>query len=125
MKAKEQHALADELVLVKEQMAKQAQRFFIQEADLIEEMGVLRKAELEANKRLQDEGQKYTTLLAKVVPLRAEIAELKDAAPTTQAKMTNLDERSVTREVHLGKIEAELVEKTEALESQRGTGCTN
>jgi len=115
VKAKEKQALADELVLVKEQMAKQAQRFFIQEAALTEEMGVLRKAELEANKRLHDEGQKYTTLLAKVVPLRAEIAELKDVVAATQAKMTNLEEHSVTREVHLGKVEAELVEKTEAL----------
>jgi len=115
VKAKEQQALADELALVKEQMAKQAQRFFIQEAALTKEMGVLRKAELEANKRLHDEGQKYTTLLAKLVALRVEIAELKDVEIANQAKMTSLEERSVTREVHLGKVEVELVEKGEAL----------
>jgi len=66
---KEQQTLADELALGKEQMAKQTQRFFIQEVALTEEMGVLRKEELEANNRLHDEGQQYTSLLAKVVPL--------------------------------------------------------
>jgi len=115
VKAKEQQALTEELVLVKEQMAKQAQRFFIQEAALTEGMGILRKAELDANKRLHGEGQNYTTLMAKVVSLRDEIAELKDAVAANKAKMTSLEERSVTREVHLGKVEAELVEKTEAL----------
>jgi len=40
---------------------------------------------VEANKRLHDEGQKYTTLLAKVVPLHAEIATLKDVAAANQA----------------------------------------
>jgi len=91
VRAKEQQALTDELAMVKEQMAKQTQRFFIQEASLTEEMGVLQKAELEANKRLHDEGQKYTTLLTKVVPLRAEITELKVVAASNQVKMTNLE----------------------------------
>ncbi|XP_068491995.1 uncharacterized protein [Phaseolus vulgaris] len=79
-------------------------------------MGVLRKAELEANKRLHDEGQKYTTLLSKVVPLRAEVMGLKEEAGANKAKMANLEERSVAREVHLGRVKAELIEKTEALE---------
>jgi len=79
-RAKEQHVLASELAQVKEQMAAQGQRFFIQEAALTEALGVVRKAEVKANKRLHDEGQKYTTLLAKVVPLHAEIVTLKDAA---------------------------------------------
>ena len=113
VRAKEQQALADELDTMKEQMARQAQRFFIQEAALTEEMSVLRKAELEANKRLHDGGQKYTSLLAKVLPLRVEIAELKVAAAANQVKMTNLEECSVTWEVHLGKVEAELAEKDE------------
>ena len=59
-------------------MDAQAQRFFIQEAALTEALGVVRKAEVEANKRLHDKGQKYTALVAKVVPLHAEIATLKD-----------------------------------------------
>ncbi|XP_068474800.1 uncharacterized protein [Phaseolus vulgaris] len=76
----------------------------------------LAQAEVEANKRLHDEGQKYTTLLAKVVPLHAEIATLKDVAAANQAKMTSLEERSVTQEVLLGKVEADLAGKNEALE---------
>ena len=42
-------------------MTTQAQRFFIEEVALTEALGVVRKAEVEANKRLHDEGQKYTT----------------------------------------------------------------
>jgi len=42
VRAKEQQALVDELAQVKEQMAAQAQRFFIQEAALIEALGVVR-----------------------------------------------------------------------------------
>ena len=79
-------------------------------------MDVLRKVELEANKKLHEEGQKYTTLLNKVVPLRAEVVELKEAAEATKAKMVSLEERSVTREVHLGKVETKLIERTETLE---------
>ena len=112
MKTKEQEALADELAQVKEQLANQAQRFFIWETALTQELGVLRKAELEANKRLHDEGQKYTTMLNKVVPLRGEVVELKEAAKANKAKMASL----VTREVHLGKVEAELTEETETFE---------
>ena len=50
-KTKEQQALIDELAQVKEQMAKQAQHFFIQETALTQELGVLRKVELEAKKK--------------------------------------------------------------------------
>ena len=102
--------------MVKEQLANQAHCFFIQEAALTEALGVVRKVEEAANKRLHDEVQKYTTLLAKVVSLHAEIAELKDAAAATQVKMANLETRSATQEVYLGKVEADLAEKNEALE---------
>jgi len=84
MKTKEQQALADELSRVKEQQANQAQRFFIRETALTQGLGILRKAELEANKRLHDEGQKYTTLLSKVVPLRAEVVGLKEEVAANQ-----------------------------------------
>jgi len=77
---------------------------------------MVRKAEVEANKRLHDEGQKYTTILAKVVPLHAEIVTLKDVAAANQVKMTNLEARSITREVLLGKVKADLAGKNEALE---------
>ena len=115
LKTKEQQALADELVQVKEQLANQVQRFFVRETTLTQELGVLRKAELEANKRLHNKGQKYTTSLDKVVPLRAEVVGLKEEVAANKAKMASLEERSVTREVNLGRVEADLTEKTEAL----------
>jgi len=45
---------------------------------------------LEANKRLHDEGQKYTTFLTKVLPLRAELVELKEVVEANKAKMASL-----------------------------------
>ncbi|XP_068486773.1 uncharacterized protein [Phaseolus vulgaris] len=107
LKTKEQQALADELVQVKEQLANQVQRFFVRETTLTQE--------LEANKRLHNKGQKYTTSLDKVVPLRAEVVGLKEEVAANKAKMASLEERSVTREVNLGRVEADLTEKTEAL----------
>jgi len=41
VRAKERQALADELAQVKEKMAAQAQRFFIQEATLTEALSVV------------------------------------------------------------------------------------
>jgi len=41
LKTKEQQALADELARVKEQLANQAQSFFIRETALTHELGVL------------------------------------------------------------------------------------
>ena len=68
---------------------------------------------------MHDEGQKYTTLLNKVVPLRVELEELKAEIAANKEKMTTLEERSVDREVLLGKVEAKLTEKIEALEKAK------
>jgi len=111
--------LAKELALVKEQLANQAQGFFIRETALNQELSALRQIELEANKKLHDKGQEYTTLLGKVVPLRAQVVELQEEAAASKAKMANLEERSVDREVQLGKVEAELTVKAEALEKTK------
>ena len=48
------------------------------------------KAKDAASKRLHEAGQSYTELLGQVVPLRVEVADLKDAAKATEAKMKNL-----------------------------------
>jgi len=118
-KAKEKLALAEELALVKEPLANQAQGFFIRETALNQELSALRHAELEANKKLHDKGQKYTTLLGKVVPLCAQVVELQEEGATSKAKMANLEERSVDQEVQLGKVEVELIAKAEALEKAK------
>jgi len=39
------------------------------------------------------------------------VVELQEEVVANKAKMANLEERSVDREVHLGKVEAELTEK--------------
>ena len=104
---------------MKEQLAKQAQVFFNRETALNQELSALRQAELEANKKLHDKGQEYTTLLGKVVPLRTQVVELQEEVAANKAKMVNLEERFADREVQLGKVEAELTLKTEALEKAK------
>ncbi|KAL9277275.1 hypothetical protein ACSQ67_025185 [Phaseolus vulgaris] len=75
--------------------------------------------ELEANKKLHDEGQKYTTLLGKVVPLRAQVVGLQEEVAANKVKMATFEERSVLRKVHLGRVEAELIEKAKPSRRQR------
>jgi len=64
----------------------------------------IRKAEEAANLRLHEAGQKYADLLGSMIPLQAEVAELKVAA-----------ENSKTLGVKLGETEGKLVAKIEAL----------
>ena len=118
-KAKEQLALAEELALVKEQLAQQAQVFFHRETALNQELSTLRQAELETNKKLFDKSQEYTTLLAKIVPLRTQVVGLVEEVVATKARMVKLEERATEREVKLGKVEAELIAQTEALEKAK------
>jgi len=51
------------------------------------------------------------------VPLRAQVVALQEEVAANKAKMANLEERSVDWEV--GKVEAELTEKVEALEKAK------
>jgi len=74
------------------------------------------KARDAANKRLHEAGQTYAELLGQVVPLRVEIADLKDAAKTSEAKMKKLEDQCVDREVKLGAAEATLDVKTKAFD---------
>ena len=93
---------------LKEELAQQGRRFLTKENALSEELRVVRNAEREANKKFQEQGQEYTTLLTRVVPLRVEIADLKDALKEKDDKITNIEGRSMTREVLLGQVEGEL-----------------
>ena len=74
------------------------------------------KAKDTANKRLHEAGQTYGELLAQTVPLRVEIAELKDAVETSKAKLKSIEDRCVTQEVKLGEVEGALNAKTEAFD---------
>ena len=109
-KAKEQLALA------KKQLAQQAQVFSNRETPLHQEVSTLRQAELEANKKLFDKSQEYTTLLARVVPLRTQVVGLEEEVVANKSRMVKLEEWATEREVQLGKVEAELTAQTEALE---------
>jgi len=100
--------VVDEVAKLKEELAQQGRRFLTKENALSEELRVVRNAEREANKKFQEQGQEYTTLLTRVVPLRVEIADLKDALKEKDDKITNIEGRSMTREVLLGQVEGEL-----------------
>ena len=100
--------MVDEVAKLKEELAQQGRRFLTKENALSEELRVVRNAEREANKKFQEQGQEYTTLLTRVVPLRVEIADLKDALKEKDDKITNIEGRSMTREVLLGQVEGEL-----------------
>ena len=104
---------------MKEQLAQQAQVFFNRETALNQESSTLRQVELETNKKLFDKSQEYTTLLAKVVPLRTQVVGLEEETVANKARMVKLEERATEWEVKLGMVEAELTAQTEALEKAK------
>jgi len=104
----QRQAVVSEEAKLKEEMARLGQHFLTKETALNEELRVVRNAECEANRKLHEHGQEYATLLGRVVPLRVELAELKDTLKEKEGKITNLEGRSMTREVLLGKVEGEL-----------------
>ncbi|KAL9276922.1 hypothetical protein ACSQ67_025528 [Phaseolus vulgaris] len=85
-------------------MARLGQHFLTKETALNEEARVVRNAECEANRKLHEHGREYATLLGGVVPLRVELAELKDTLKEKEGKITNLEGRSMTREVLRAKL---------------------
>jgi len=112
--------VVSEVAKMNEEMARLGQDFLNKETALNEELRVVRNAEREANRKLHEQGHEYTSLLTRV-----EITELKDALKEKEGKITNLEGRSVTCEVLLGKVEGDLAtcqqqlkEKIEALAAQ-------
>jgi len=112
----EAEAKAKELTLLREQTNDQAHRWFNQEAAIKEALKVALKAEEEANKKLHAAGQKYTELVAKLVPLHEQIVELTAAAEASKTHTTNLEKCCTSQEVNLGKVEAELAAKNKAFD---------
>jgi len=103
-------ALEKECASLKEEK----RRWERQEEAYKDSLKVAQQAKDAASKRLHEAGQTDTELLGQVVPLRVEIAELKDAAKTSEAKMKKLEAHCVDREVKLGATEATLEAKTKA-----------
>ena len=108
--------LKSSFALLKEKTQAQERRWFHQEVSYKETLREAQQAKDVANKRLQEAGQSYVQLLGQTVPLRVEIAELKDDAEASKIKMKTLEDRCVTREVKLGEVEATLNAKTEAFD---------
>ena len=115
-KASDRQVLENELALLKEQTKTQERRWFHQEVAYQDTLKEAQKAKEEANKRLHEAGQKYVELLGQTVPLRVEIAELKDAIEASKSRTKDLEDRCVSKEVNWGKVEGALAARTEAFD---------
>ena len=100
----QRQAVVSEVAKLKEEMARLGQHFLTKETAFKEELKVAHNAEREANRKLHEQRQEYATLMGRVVPLRVELLELKDTLKEKEDKITNLEGKSVTREVLLGKV---------------------
>jgi len=109
-------SLEKELASLKEQKQIQECRWVHQEDAYKDSLKEAQKAKDVANKRLHEAGQTYAELLGQVVPLRVEIAELKDVAKASKVKMKKLEDHCVDREVKLGETEAAHDAKTKAFD---------
>ena len=109
-------ALEEELTSLKEQTQAQERRWFHQEVSYKETLKEAQKAKDVANKRLHEAGQSYTKLMGQVVPLRTDVAEIKDVAEASKIKTKKLEDQCVDREVKLGEVEATLDDKTKAFD---------
>ena len=107
----QRQAVVSEVAHLKEEMARLGQHFLRKENALNEELRVVRNAEREANKKLHEQGQEFATLLSRVLPLRVELADLKDTLKEKEEKITTL-------EVLLGKVEGDLATCQQALEEK-------
>jgi len=120
----QRQVVVSEVAKLKEEMARLGQHFLKKENALNEELRVVRNVEREANRKLHEQGQEYATLLGRVLPLRVELADLKDTLKEKEEKITNLEGRSVTREVLLGKVEGELHLPTSTKRENRSSCCS-
>jgi len=109
-------ALEKDLTSLKEENQTQERHWARQEDAYKDSLKEAQKAKDATNKRLHEAGQTYAELLGQVVPLRAEVAKLKDAAKTSEAKMKKLEDQCIDREVKLGATEAALDVKTKAFD---------
>jgi len=109
-------ALEKELATLKEQQQTHERQWARQEDAYKDSLKEAQKAKDAASKRLHEVGQTYAELLGQVVPLRVEIANLKDAVKASEVKMKKLEDQCVDREVKLGAAEASLDAKTKAFD---------
>jgi len=77
------------------------------------ELESLCQAEKDAKKALYDKSHEAIQLEAKILPLRNNVVELEGLVEEMKEKMASLEERATQREVLLGQVGGELVEKVE------------
>jgi len=109
-------ALEKECASLKEEKETLACHWARQEETYKVSLKEAQKAKDAASKRLHEAGQAHAELLGQVVPLRVQIADLKDTVETSKAQQKKLEDQSVDREVKLGEVEAALNAKAEAFD---------
>jgi len=91
-------ALEKECASLKEEKEALACRWAHQEEAYKDSLRMAQKAEEEASKRLHEAGQAHAELLGQMVPLRVQVADLKDAVETSKAQQKKLEDHCVDRE---------------------------
>jgi len=93
----------------KEETTLLARSFAARDTALKQELACLRRSEKDLSKQLHAKCKEVVELKARILPLRIQVFELKEAAEASKAKMAGLEKRSINREVQLGEVEAELI----------------
>jgi len=73
-------------------------------------------SEEDLSKQLHAKCREVTELEARVLPQRIQVFELEKAAEVSKSKITGLERRSISREVQLGQVEAELHQQAKRFE---------
>ena len=106
--------LEAKMVKLEDDFVARAKVFANRETALYLEMASLRQTEKDAKKALQDKSLEAVELEAKILPLRTRTVELNDIVAELKGKVADLESRGTQREILLGQVEGELVEKTES-----------
>ena len=99
---------------LEEELSTRTKTFNNRETAMYLELASLRQFEKDAKKALHDKGQEAVELEVKILPLRTHAVELEELVVELKGKMAKLEERATQREVLLGQVEGELVEKIES-----------
>ena len=99
-------ALEKENASLKEEKECLACHWARQEEAYKDSLRIAQKAKEEASKRLHEAGQAHVELLAQMVPLRVQVADLKDTMETSKAQQKKLEDHCIDREQKLAKTEA-------------------
>jgi len=104
------------VIEAKTETSPQAHSFAACEAALREELARLCRSEENLSKKLHAKCREVTELEARVLSLRIRVFELEEADEVSKSKITGLERRSISREVHLGQVEAELHQQAKRFE---------